>query len=205
MQVELFNTDRKSTGHVDLPEQVFAADYNEALVHQVVVSYMAGGRSGTVAQKTRSEVRGGGRKPWKQKGTGRARAGTIRSPIWRGGGRTFAAKPRSYEQKVNRKMYAGAMRSILAELLRQQRLTLVDTLDLAEPKTKLGFDLLTRLGGADVLVVSNEVTDNLYLGLRNLPMVGILDVAELNPVDLLRFARVVMTKEAAEQIGEMLA
>lgn len=205
MQVEIFDTDRKNAGHVELPEQVFAADYNESLIHQVVVSYMAGGRAGTVAQKTRSEVRGGGRKPWKQKGTGRARAGTIRSPIWRGGGRTFAAKPRSYAQKVNRKMYAGAMRSILAELLRQQRLTLVDSLDLAEPKTKLGLDLLTRLGGADVLVVSNEVTDNLYLGLRNLPMVGILDVAELNPVDLLRFARVVMTREAAEQIGEMLA
>lgn len=205
MQVEIFDTERKSAGHVDLPEQVFAADYNEALVHQVVVSYMAAGRSGTVAQKTRSEVRGGGRKPWKQKGTGRARAGTIRSPIWRGGGRTFAAKPRNYEQKVNRKMYAGAMRAILAELLRQNRLTLVDALDLPEPKTKLGRDLLTRLGGMDTLVVANEVTDNLYLGLRNLPLVGILDVTELNPVDLLRFERVVMTRDAAQRAGEMLA
>ncbi|MEW6611228.1 MAG: 50S ribosomal protein L4 [Pseudomonadota bacterium] len=204
MQVNTVNLENKPAGQMDLPDTVFGAAYNEPLVHQVVVAYMAGARAGTVAQKTRSQVRGGGKKPWRQKGTGRARAGTIRSPIWRGGGKVFAAQPRSYEQKVNRKMYAGAMRSILGELLRQDRLVLVEDLDIQEPKTKLARELLERLGGDDVLIVSNSVSENLYLGLRNLPKVGLVDAPALSPVDLLHFGRVVMTKDAAQSLGELL-
>lgn len=204
MQVIVFNTNKESVGQCELSDEIFTTAYNEPLVHQVVTAYMAGGRAGTVAQKNRAAVRGGGKKPWKQKGTGRARAGTIRSPIWRGGGRTFAAQPRSYVQKVNRKMYAGAMRSVLAELLRIERLTVVDSLDLEAPKTKLGKQLLNALGGDDTLIISNNPTENLYLGLRNLARVGLLDVPAMNPVDLLRYERVVMTREAAESLEEML-
>lgn len=204
MQVTVFNTNKESVGQCELSDDIFTAAYNEPLVHQVVTAYMAGGRAGTVAQKNRSAVRGGGKKPWKQKGTGRARAGTIRSPIWRGGGRAFAAQPRSYEQKVNRKMYAGAMRSVLAELLRLDRLIVIDVIDLDAPKTSLARGLLNGLGGEDTLIISNNPSENLYLGLRNLPLVGLLDVPAMNPVDLLRYERVVMTREAAESLEEML-
>ena len=151
-------------------DTVFAKEYNEALVHQVVVAYMAGARAGTKAQKTRSEVRGGGKKPWRQKGTGRARVGTIRSPIWRSGGVTFAAKPRSYDQKVNRKMYRGAIRSILSELVRQERLTIVEQFDVEAPKTKLLAEKLKKANLNDVLIVvgDGQLSENLYLASRNI-------------------------------------
>lgn len=205
MQINIQDSQNQAAGQMDLPDAIFGQDFREPLVHQVVTAYLAGGRAGTVAQKSRAEVRGGGKKPWRQKGTGRARAGSIRSPLWRGGGRAFAAKPRSYAQKVNRKMYAGAMRSLLSELLRQERLTIVDGLDLEAPKTKLARELLGRFGGDDVLIISNNVSENLYLGLRNLPKVGLVDVPALAPVDLMAYERVIITREAAENLGELLA
>jgi len=187
-------------------DRVFAADFNEALVHQVVVAYMAGGRAGTRAQKTRSEVRGGGSKPWRQKGTGRARAGTIRSPLWRGGGVTFAAKPRNHEQKVNRKMYRGAMRSILSELARQDRILVVDNIRTDEPKTRAMVAWLAELElSGRVLIVHDQMNQNLYLASRNLPYIEVLDVVGLNPVDLIGADKVVFSRDALEKVGERLS
>jgi len=186
-------------------QAAFGRDYNEALVHQVVVAYMAGGRSGTKAQKTRAEVRGGGRKPFRQKGTGRARAGSIRSPLWRQGGVTFAAKPKSHAQKVNRKMYQGAMRAILSELARQERLIVVSTFDVDAPKTKDLVSKLAELGHDDVLIVSTEISENLYLASRNLPKVDVCDVQGMDPVSLLRHSHVVMTVDAVRAVEEWLA
>ena len=187
-------------------DRVFAADFNEALVHQVVVAYMAGGRAGTRAQKTRSEVRGGGSKPWRQKGTGRARAGTIRSPLWRGGGVTFAAKPRNHEQKVNRKMYRGAMRSILSELARQDRILVVDNIRTDEPKTRAMVAWLAELElSGRVLIVHDQMNQNLYLASRNLPYIEVLDVIGLNPVDLIGADKVVFSRDALEKVGERLS
>jgi large subunit ribosomal protein L4 len=186
-------------------EMAFGREFNEALVHQVVVAYMAGGRSGTKAQKTRSEVRGGGRKPFRQKGTGRARAGSIRSPLWRQGGVTFAAKPRDFEQKVNRKMYQGAIRAIVSELARQERLVVVPSFDLDEPKTKLLTGKLAELGLDDVLIVGAEVSENMYLASRNLPKVDVRDVNGIDPVSLLRHAHVLMTVDAVRAVEEWLA
>ena len=187
-------------------DQVFAADFNEALVHQVVVAYMAGGRAGTRAQKSRSEVRGGGSKPWRQKGTGRARAGTIRSPLWRGGGVTFAAKPRNHEQKVNRKMYRGAMRSILSELARQDRILVVDNIRTDEPKTRAMVAWLAELElSGRVLIVHDQMNQNLYLASRNLPYIEVLDVVGLNPVDLIGADKVVFSRDALEKVGERLS
>lgn len=183
----------------------FGREFNESLVHQVVVAYMAGGRSGTKAQKTRSEVRGGGRKPYRQKGTGRARAGSIRSPLWRQGGVTFAAKPRDFEQKVNRKMYQGAIRAIVSELARQERLIVVPSFDVDEPKTKLLTGKLAELGLDDVLIVGAEVSENLYLASRNLPKVDVRDVNGIDPVSLLRHAYVLMTVDAVRAVEEWLA
>ena len=187
MEVSLHKENKK----VELSESSFARDFNEPLIHQVVVAYMAGARSGTRAQKNRSDVRGGGAKPFKQKGTGRARAGTIRSPLWRGGGTTFAARPQDHSQKVNRKMYQGAMRSILSELLRQQRLLLVDQIAIAEPKTKVLVDTLKGMDLENVLIVTESNDINLYLAARNLRNVEVMDATGLNPVDLLRFDKVV--------------
>lgn len=192
-------------GKVSVNDVVFAAEFNETLVHQVVTAYMAAGRAGTKAQKNRSAVSGGGRKPWKQKGTGRARAGTIRSPLWRSGGVTFAAQPRSYAQKVNKKMYRAAMRSIFAELVRQERLVVVDSFELAEPKTKLMVAKMAELGATSALIVTAEVNESLYLASRNLYRVDVADVAALNPVDLVGHDKIVITAEALKQVDERLA
>ena len=189
---------------VDVSEATFGRQYNEALVHQVVVAYLAAGRQGTKSLKTRSEVRGGGAKPYRQKGTGRARAGTIRSPIWRGGGVTFAAKPRDYSQKVNRKMYRGAMQSILSELIRQGRMVVTDNFAVDAPKTKQIQTLLKDLELESVLVVVEEVDDNLYLGARNLKNVEIVDVQGANPVMLIGYEKVLFTVGALKQVEEVL-
>ncbi len=189
---------------VNLSEVTFGREYNEALIHQVVVAYMASSRQGTKALKTRSEVRGGGAKPYRQKGTGRARAGTIRSPIWRGGGQTFAAKPRDYYQKVNRKMYRGAMRSILSELVRQDRVVVTNEFSIEVPKTKQVQNLLRDLALEDVLVVVEEVDKNLYLGSRNLKSVEVVDVQGINPVTLIRCKKVLFTVGALRKVEEVL-
>lgn len=189
---------------VDVSESAFGRQFNEALVHQVVVAFMATGRQGTSAQKTRSEVNGGGAKPYRQKGTGRARAGTIRSPIWRGGGATFAAKTRDYSQKVNRKMYRGAMQSILSELIRQDRLVVTNDFSIDAPKTKQVQTLLKDLELENVLVVVEEVDSNLYLGARNLKNVEIIDVRGINPVSLIGFQKVLFTVGALKKVEEVL-
>ena len=204
MQVNLV-LDAGGAGSVDLADGTFAADYNEALVHQVVTAYMAGSRRGTKSQKSRAEVRGGGAKPWRQKGLGRARAGSIRSPIWRGGGATFAAKPRSFEQKVNRKMYRGAMRSILSELIRRERFVVVEDFALEKPKTKDMVARLSALGLADVLIVTAEQDDTLALASRNLRRVTVQRCTEVSPVSLLAFDKVLMTVVAAKRIEERFA
>ncbi|MGO1658695.1 MAG: 50S ribosomal protein L4 [Marinobacter sp.] len=189
---------------ISVSDAAFAKDFNESLVHQVVTAYMAAGRQGTKAQKTRSEVRGGGKKPWRQKGTGRARAGTIRSPIWRAGGVTFAAKPRGFEQKVNRKMYRAAMSSIFSELVRQERLVLVDDFSIDTPKTKAFASKLSDLGVSNALVLTESVEQNLHLASRNVPHVDVRDVAGLDPVSLVAFEKVVVTVPALKKIEEML-
>ena len=192
-------------GSVDVAETAFAADFNEALVHQVVTAYLAGSRQGTKGQKNRSAARGGGTKPWRQKGTGRARAGTIRSPIWVGGGRAFAAKPRDYKQKVNKKMYQAAMRSVLSELIRQDRLVVVESLDIDAPKTKLLTTKLKSLGLSDVLILNEAFNEKLFLAARNLPNVGICDAAAIDPVVLIRFEKVLITLPALKLIEERLS
>lgn len=189
---------------IEVSETAFGREFNEALVHQVVVAYMAGARQGTKAQKSRSEVAGGGKKPWRQKGTGRARAGTIRSPIWRGGGTTFAAKPRDFSKKVNRKMYRGAMCSILSELVRQDRLVVVEDFAVEAPKTKALVARLAELDLANVLIVTDSVDENLYLSARNLKDVDVLDVAATDPVSLLSHDKVLMTVAALKQFEAQL-
>lgn len=190
---------------VKVSDAVFAQDFNEGLVHQVVVAYMAGARAGTKAQKSRSAVRGGGIKPWRQKGTGRARAGTIRSPLWRGGGTTFAAVPRDFSQKVNKKAYRAAVRSILSELVRQDRLILVDAFAVDSPKTKGLIAKLEGLGLTGALIVSHDPDENLYLAARNLPEVDVFDTEIIDPVSLVRFDKVVMTVDALRRFEEKLA
>ena len=190
---------------VELSDTAFGREFNEALVHQVVTAYLAGARQGTRAQKTRAEVSGGGIKPWRQKGTGRARAGSIRSPIWRSGGRAFAAKPQDWSQKVNRKMYRGAMQCILAELVRQERLILVEELSVSAPKTKELIAKLNDLGAPRALIVTKEVDENLYLAARNIPHVNVLGTNEVDPVSLIAFDKVIMSVEAAKQFEEALA
>jgi len=190
---------------IQVSDSVFAAEFNETLVHQVVTAYMAGARSGTKAQKTRSDVRGGGAKPFSQKGTGRARAGTSRSPIWRSGGVTFAARPRNYSQKVNRKMYRSALRSILSELLRQERLIAVDDFTVTAPKTKELAAKLQNMQLTEALIVAVNPDENLFLASRNLRNVDVRDVTEIEPVSLVAYDKVVITKSALEQLGERLA
>lgn len=190
---------------VVVSEAAFGREFNEDLVHQVVTAYFAGGRQGTKAQKTRSEVSGGGRKPWRQKGTGRARAGTIRSPLWRSGGVTFAARPRDHSQKVNRKMYRAALCSILSELARQDRLVLVDDFVVNQPKTKELCAKLGALGLANVLIVTAEVTENLWLSARNLHQVDVSDVEGVDPVRLVGFDKVLLTVPAVKKLEEALA
>ena len=195
----------KGADALTVSETTFGREFNEALVHQVVVAYAAGARQGTRAQKTRSEVSGGGAKPWRQKGTGRARAGTIRSPIWRTGGVTFAAKPQDHSQKVNKKMYRGAMKSILSELVRQERLIVVDNFSVEAPKTKELVAKLKELELSDVLIVTGEVDENLFLAARNLYKVDARDVAGIDPVSLIAFDKVLMTADAVKQVEESLA
>lgn len=190
---------------VELSDVAFGREFNEALVHQVVTAYLAGGRQGSRAQKTRGEVSGGGKKPWRQKGTGRARAGSIRSPIWVGGGRAFAAKPQDWSQKVNRKMYRGAMQCILAELIRQDRLVLVDDISISAPKTKELIAKLKDLNAPKALIVTNEVDENLYLAARNIPYVSVLGSTEIDPVSLIAFDKVIMSVAAAKEIEGVLA
>lgn len=201
--MELVLKDAKSA--LEVNPTIFGREFNEALVHQVVVAFAAAARQGTRAQKTRSEVSGGGKKPWRQKGTGRARAGSIRSPIWRGGGVTFAAKPQDHSQKVNKKMYRGALRSILSELIRQDRLVVVEKFGVETPKTK---ELLTKLRALelqDVLIVAEEVDENLFLAARNLYKVDVRDVAGIDPVSLVAFDKVLITAGAVKQLEERLA
>ena len=189
---------------VSLSDATFGREFNEGLVHQAIVAYQAGERSGSKAQKTRSEARGGGIKPWRQKGTGRARAGTSRSPIWRSGGVTFAAKPRNYAQKMNRKQYRAAMQCILSELARQDRLVLVDEFKADEAKTRVMAARLKDMSMDNVLIVTEDVDENLYLSIRNIPYIGICDVAALDPLSLVRFDRVMMTVGAARKVEEWL-
>ncbi|MAY40667.1 MULTISPECIES: 50S ribosomal protein L4 [Spongiibacter] len=193
-----------AAGTIQVSDVAFAREFNEDLVHQVVTAYLAGARQGTRAQKTRSEVSGGGKKPWRQKGTGRARAGTIRSPIWRSGGVTFAAKPQDYTQKVNRKMYRAALRSILSELARQERLVVVEELALEAPKTKLLVKSLGELGLTGALIVTEEVTGNLYLAARNLHDVDVRDVSGVDPVSLIGYEKVLITVAALKKFEELL-
>jgi large subunit ribosomal protein L4 len=204
--MELQLIDSKSKKKIDVLDNIFGCEFNETLIHQVVVAYLAAGRAGTHAQKTRSEVRGGGIKPWKQKGSGKARAGTIRSPIWRKGGVTFAAKPQSYAQKVNKKMYRGAMRSILSELIRQDRLVAVESFELTAPKTKELLNKLTELNIQPhrMLIVTECVDDNLYLAARNLLAVDIRDVSAVDPASLVGAEKVLITTAALKQYEEML-
>jgi large subunit ribosomal protein L4 len=189
---------------IQVSEATFGREFSEALVHQVVTAYLAGARAGTKAQKNRSAVSGGGKKPWKQKGSGRARAGTIRSPIWRGGGVTFAATPRDHSQKVNRKMYRGALQAILSELVRQDRLVVVGSLDLAEPKSKALIARLSDLGVEKGLIVTADVDENLFLASRNVPGVYAIDVSGIDPVSLVGADKVVITVDAIEKIQEWL-
>ncbi|WP_087017537.1 50S ribosomal protein L4 [Thaumasiovibrio subtropicus] len=195
----------KGADALTVSESTFGREFNEALVHQVVVAYAAGARQGTRAQKTRSDVSGGGAKPWRQKGTGRARAGTIRSPLWRTGGVTFAARPQDHSQKVNKKMYRGAMKSILSELVRQDRLIVVDEFAVDAPKTKALVAKLKELELTDALIVTGEVDENLFLAARNIYKVDVRDVAGIDPVSLIAFNKVVMTAAAVKQVEEMLA
>lgn len=193
------------SGTVDVADSAFGAKFNEALVHQVVTAFLAGGRAGTKAQKTRSQVSGGGAKPWRQKGTGRARAGTIRSPIFAGGGRTFAAKPRDYDQKVNKKMYRSALRSVFSELVRQDRLIITDSIEMKAPKTRELAGKLKDLGLDNVLIVNEAFDEKVFLSARNLQDVGICDAAAVDPVVLLRFDKVLITLPALKLIEERLS
>jgi large subunit ribosomal protein L4 len=189
---------------MDVSDAAFGREFNEALVHQVVVAHMAGKRQGTKRQKNRAEASGSTKKPWNQKGTGRARAGNIRSPIWRGGGRAFAARPRSFEQKVNKKMHSTAMRSILSELIRQSRMIVVDNFKLEQPKTKELVSKLKDLKLASVLILVHEMDEAIYLASRNIPNVQVLEVAHINPVKLLKFENVLATVDAVRKIEELL-
>ena len=202
MKIALTGGSKKS---MEVSDRTFGASFNEALIHQVITAHRAKKRSGSKAQKSRSDARGGGAKPWRQKGTGRARAGTTRSPIWVGGGRTFAARPRDYSQKVNRKMYQAAMRSMLSELVREDRLVIIDNLEMDQPKTK---DLVTKLKELKldhVLVLVDQYDNNLCLAARNLNWVDVLDLREVNPVSLLRFEKVLVTAAAIKGLEERLS
>ena len=192
-------------GSMQVSDAVFGAEHKPSLIHQVVTAYMAGARAGTKAQKNRAAVNGGGAKPWRQKGTGRARAGTSRSPIWRSGGRAFAAEPRSFEQKVNRKMYRGALRSILSQLVSEERLVVVKELALTAPKTKELVAKLKELELDDALIVTQELDENLVLASRNLYKVDVLAENELDPVSLIAYDKVVMTEDAVKKLEERLA
>ncbi len=205
MELTIQTSGKKKAGSMTVADSVFSVEFNEPLIHQVLTSYLAGARSGTRAQKTRSEVNGGGKKPWRQKGTGRARAGTIRSPLWRSGGVTFAAKPQDHSKKLNKKMYRGAMRSILSELIRQERFICIDEFDVAESKTKLVKEKLDSLGLEDVLIITEELTENLYFGIRNLPKADVIDSDEIDPYSLIGFEKVLITQAAVTKVEAWLS
>ena len=202
MKIEILSSTKNQD--INISDNAFSKDFNESLVHQAVVSFMAGSRQGTSKQKTRSEVRGGGKKPYRQKGTGRARAGTIRSPLWRGGGVTFAATPRDYSKKINKKMYRAAIRSIFSELLRQGRLVAIEQPVLEKPKTKEIANFLKEFSLSKVLIITDELDVNLYLSSRNIPNVDIITVREINPVNLLKAQKVAVTAEAFKKIEEWI-
>ena len=191
-------------GTLSVDADIFDCQYNAALVHQAAVAFQAGARSGTKAQKNRSRVAGGASKPWRQKGMGRARAGTIRSPLWRGGGRTFAAQPRNFGQKLNKKMYRGALKSLLSELNRSNRLIVVDELTIEKPKTKLLIEKLKAMSITSVLIVLAEADELIFMASNNIPYVGVLLAHEIDPVNLMRFDKVLMTKQAVEAIQQNL-
>ena len=190
---------------IEVSDNTFSAPFNEALVHQVVNAMLSGARSGTKAQKNRSQVSGGGAKPWRQKGTGRARAGTIRSPIWVGGGRAFAARPRDFSQKVNKKMFKAAMRSVLSELLREDRLVVLDKFDIKQPKTKEFKKLIEKLRVDSALIVNDKFDENLFLSSRNLKNMEYSDVSSINPLSLMKYEKVIMNVESLKAIEERLA
>src|SRR5579859_1621783 len=203
MKLQLQNASPASD--IQLSDVAFGRAYNEALIHQVVTAYQAAGRAGTKAQKTRAEVRGGGKKPWSQKGTGQARAGSIRSPLWVGGGRTFAARPRDFSQKVNRKMYRAAMQSMLSELIRRNRLLVVESLELAAPRTKLLTAKLAELGASRALILVEAFEEKLFLAARNIPHVEVMAVASLDPVSLIKHDQVIATVGALKLLEQRLA
>ena len=205
MELTIQKSGSGKAGTMNVADSVFSVEFNEPLIHQVLTSYLAGARSGTKAQKTRAEVRGGGRKPFKQKGTGRARAGTIRSPIWRGGGVTFAAKTQDHSKKLNKKMYRAAMRSILSELVRQERFICVDEFNVDESKTKLVKENWRVLVLMMLLIVTEELNENLYLGVRNIPKVDVIDTNEIDPYSLIGFDKVLMTQAAVEKVEAWLS
>jgi len=198
MKIELLSSTKNQD--INISENAFSKDFNESLVHQAVVSFLAGSRQGTSKQKTRSEVSGGGKKPYRQKGTGRARAGTIRSPLWRGGGIAFAATPRNYSKKINKKMYRAAIRSIFSELLRQGRLVAIEKPVLEKPKTKEIANFLKEFSLSKVLIITDELDVNLYLSARNIPNVDIITVREINPVNLLKAQKVAVTADAFKKL-----
>ena len=202
MKIELLsNTKNKD---ISISNDVFSKEFNESLIHQAVVSFMAASRQGSAKQKNRSEVRGGGKKPYRQKGTGRARAGTIRSPLWRGGGVTFAARPRDYSKKLNKKMYRAAIKSIFSELVRQNRLVAIEKPVLKKPKTKEIASFLNEFSLSKVLIIIDELDMNLYLSARNIPNVDVITVREINPINLLKPQKVAVTSEALKQIEEWI-
>lgn len=206
MELKVINEKGEAQKSVDASETLFGREYNEALVHQVVVAYSANGRQGTRQQKTRAEVRHSTRKPWRQKGTGRARAGMTSSPLWRGGGRIFPNKPdENFTQKLNRKMYRAGMASILSQLVREERLSVIEALTLDQPKTKLLAGKLEKLGMKQVLILTDKVDENLWLSSRNLPNVLVLEARHADPVSLMRFENVLVTKAAVKHLEEALA
>ena len=206
MELKVINEKGEAQKSVDASETLFGRDYNEALVHQVVVAYQANGRQGTRQQKTRAEVRHSTKKPWRQKGTGRARAGMTSSPLWRGGGRIFPNKPdENFTHKLNRKMYRAGMASILSQLVREERLSVIDGLAISEPKTKMLAGKLRDLGMDHVLILTHELDENLYLSSRNLPNVMVLEARHADPVSLMRFQKVLVTRDAVKHLEEALA
>ncbi|MCC5812457.1 MAG: 50S ribosomal protein L4 [Ectothiorhodospiraceae bacterium] len=205
MELAIQNNAGAQAGTVTVSDKAFGREFNETLVHQVVVAYMAGARAGTKAQKNRAAVSGGGAKPWRQKGTGRARAGTIRSPLWRTGGKTFAAVPRDYSQKVNRKAFRAAIASVFSELARQERLVVVESFDVDAPKTKALIAKLAEMGAERALIITQDVSENLYLASRNIPYVDVRDAEGVDPVALVGAEKVVVTVDALKRIEEWLA
>ena len=202
MKIELLsNTKNKD---ISISNDVFSKEFNESLIHQAVVSFLASSRQGSAKQKNRSEVRGGGKKPYRQKGTGRARAGTIRSPLWRGGGVTFASRPRDFSKKINKKMYRAAIKSIFSELVRQNRLVAIEKPTLKKPKTKEVASFLNEFSLSKVLIITDELDMNLYLSARNIPNVDVITVREINPINLLKPQKVAVTGEALKQIEEWI-